>query len=302
VEVVGQPVRLTATEFDLLAYLMRNPGRVLEPRSIAKQVWGVGASEGLNTLRIFIGRLRRKLGDDAQRATTIASVRGHGYKFVLPVVEVADESRIGISQPGPVEYLDALGQFASALATSVDEVTMAHLLVETIGANRVADAVAVHSRTGEKLHLVAHQGFSDRWVQAVGEVPLDPRFASVHAVMAASPVLVSTLSPQRYQRTFEMCRDEEPGVYLFLPVDAGDLPDVCVGLVRRSGVPFDATALGFARALTRVYGAQCSARRRAVAGGYNAAVPSETRVDRTPAAISGAQQRTGQRPPHGRLG
>ena len=66
---------LTATEFDLLAYLMRRPGRVFTRDQLLSEVWGYPAAAGTRTVDVHIAQLRAKLGD----ASPIRTVRGVGY-------------------------------------------------------------------------------------------------------------------------------------------------------------------------------------------------------------------------------
>jgi DNA-binding response OmpR family regulator len=66
---------LTATEFDLLAYLMRRPGRVFTREQLLSDVWGYAAVAGTRTVDVHIAQLRAKLGD----ASPIRTVRGVGY-------------------------------------------------------------------------------------------------------------------------------------------------------------------------------------------------------------------------------
>lgn len=73
----GEPVRLTATEFDLLVYLMRNPGRVLSRSQLLRSVWGYGEDASTNVVDVYVGYLRRKLG----RPELITTVRSRGYRL-----------------------------------------------------------------------------------------------------------------------------------------------------------------------------------------------------------------------------
>jgi DNA-binding response OmpR family regulator len=76
----GELVRLSTTEFELLVYLMRNPGRVLARDQILRTVWGYTFDSGTNLVDVYIGYLRRKLrrgGHD----TPIVTVRSVGYRF-----------------------------------------------------------------------------------------------------------------------------------------------------------------------------------------------------------------------------
>lgn len=73
---IGQnELELTATEFDLLGYLMRRPGRVFSREQLISDVWGYSAAGGVRTVDVHIAQLRAKLGD----ASPIRTVRGVGY-------------------------------------------------------------------------------------------------------------------------------------------------------------------------------------------------------------------------------
>jgi DNA-binding response OmpR family regulator len=70
-----RPVELTATEFDLLAHLMRRPGRVFTREQLLSAVWGYSAVGGTRTVDVHVAQLRAKLG----AASPIRTVRGVGY-------------------------------------------------------------------------------------------------------------------------------------------------------------------------------------------------------------------------------
>ncbi len=80
VECDGREVQLTAREFDLLAYLMRHPDQVLSREQILNAVWGFDFDPGTKVLEVYIGYLRRKLGD-AGGTDPIETVRGVGYRL-----------------------------------------------------------------------------------------------------------------------------------------------------------------------------------------------------------------------------
>ena len=73
-------VPLTATEFDLLAFLMRRPGRVFSREQLISEVWGYAAVAGVRTVDVHIAQLRSKLGT----ASPIRTVRGVGYSVESP--------------------------------------------------------------------------------------------------------------------------------------------------------------------------------------------------------------------------
>ncbi len=68
-------IDLTATEFDLLEFLVRHPGRVFERAGLLSSVWGYSAGAGPRTVDVHVAALRAKLGD----ASPIRTVRGVGY-------------------------------------------------------------------------------------------------------------------------------------------------------------------------------------------------------------------------------
>jgi DNA-binding response OmpR family regulator len=76
----GSEVTLTATEFDLLAYLMRRPGRVFSREQLISEVWGYSAFAANRTVDVHIAQVRAKLGD----ASPIRTVRGVGYAVDEP--------------------------------------------------------------------------------------------------------------------------------------------------------------------------------------------------------------------------
>jgi DNA-binding response OmpR family regulator len=74
-----QRLDLTPREFDLLAFLVRHPGRVLSRDELLRKVWGYDYVGETRTVDVHVRRLRAKLGDAADR---IETVLGSGYKFV----------------------------------------------------------------------------------------------------------------------------------------------------------------------------------------------------------------------------
>ena len=73
----GEPIALTATEFELLRYLMRNPRRVLSKTQILDRVWNYDFGGQANVVELYVSYLRKKI--DAGRAPMIHTMRGAGY-------------------------------------------------------------------------------------------------------------------------------------------------------------------------------------------------------------------------------
>ena len=77
----GEPVTLTAIEFDLLLTLAKQAGVVFPRQRLLDRVWGMDYVGDEHVVDVHLGNLRRKLGDQATRPTFIETVRGAGYRF-----------------------------------------------------------------------------------------------------------------------------------------------------------------------------------------------------------------------------
>ena len=77
-------VELTALEFGLLAYLMKNPAKVIEREQIVKEILGRECAPDDRSIDVHISNLRKKLGRSADGSDRIRAIRGIGYIFVSP--------------------------------------------------------------------------------------------------------------------------------------------------------------------------------------------------------------------------
>jgi two-component system KDP operon response regulator KdpE len=75
-------VKLTATEYNLLALLIKNEGRVLTHHYLLKEIWGPSYLSQSQYLRVFIAQLRKKIEIDANKPLHIITESGVGYRFV----------------------------------------------------------------------------------------------------------------------------------------------------------------------------------------------------------------------------
>jgi two-component system, OmpR family, response regulator len=80
VERAGIPIRLTTTEFDLLAFLMRHPGQVLTRGELLRAVWGYPDDVDSGVVGVYVGYLRRKLAVGSEPAP-IETIRSVGYRL-----------------------------------------------------------------------------------------------------------------------------------------------------------------------------------------------------------------------------
>jgi len=77
----GEVVKLTGTEYALLAFFVKNSGRVLTHRYILEQVWGPAYAEESQYTRVYVGLLRKKLEDDPSNPSLIVTESCIGYRF-----------------------------------------------------------------------------------------------------------------------------------------------------------------------------------------------------------------------------
>jgi len=77
----GERLSLTPTEFALLRYFVLNPGDLLSYEQILRNVWGRGYENSREYARVYVGRLRNKIGDDREHPLIVTEPRA-GYRFV----------------------------------------------------------------------------------------------------------------------------------------------------------------------------------------------------------------------------
>lgn len=78
----GALIKLTSTEFNLLALFIKNEERVLTHKFILREIWGIGAQTETQYLRVFIGTLRKKIEQNSNRPQHIITESGVGYRFI----------------------------------------------------------------------------------------------------------------------------------------------------------------------------------------------------------------------------
>jgi len=83
----GAEVRLSPTEYGLLAALARHAGRVIDHRTLLREVWGPSYGDERNYLRTFVQRLRTKLEDDPKNPQVIVTAGTRGYRFGVAPIE-----------------------------------------------------------------------------------------------------------------------------------------------------------------------------------------------------------------------
>ena len=81
VTVGGRDVRLTRTEYKLLATLVRHSGKVLTHRQLLTEVWGINAIAQTHYLRVYMAQLRHKIERDPTRPSLLLTEPGVGYRL-----------------------------------------------------------------------------------------------------------------------------------------------------------------------------------------------------------------------------
>jgi two-component system KDP operon response regulator KdpE len=83
----GELIKLTSTEYGLLALLARNEGKVLTHQFLLRAIWGPGYINQSQYLRVFIAQIRKKIENDPNRPKSLLTESGVGYRFVARTSE-----------------------------------------------------------------------------------------------------------------------------------------------------------------------------------------------------------------------
>jgi two-component system KDP operon response regulator KdpE len=84
VTLAGETVVLSRKEYALLALLVAHAGRVVTQPQLLRELWGPTHQQDTHYLRILVGKLRQKIGDDAAAPRWIATEPGVGLRFIAP--------------------------------------------------------------------------------------------------------------------------------------------------------------------------------------------------------------------------
>jgi DNA-binding response OmpR family regulator len=251
----GRRLHLSPTEYALLTFLMTHPQRALATYTIVRRVWSWGPSDSKNTLRIFVNRLRRKLGDDPRDPRFIASVRGTGYRFIRNVAEMGDEAEPAVEGTDVAPLLEAVEELATGLL-GCDGSAAAECLLETLDATGYADGMALFRVVGRQMRLVGARNMPADWMAGVeAGVPLKPSFASAQSVLGREVVQVGDIGQmaESYGASAGLLAAAGHHACLFLPILCGDRVWGHLGLCRRARQPFDPVGTSFVRAACAVF-------------------------------------------------
>ena len=78
----GELIKLTITEYSLLALFAKNDGKVLTHQYLLRAIWGPGFINQSQYLRVFIAQIRKKIEDDPNLPQYLLTESGVGYRFI----------------------------------------------------------------------------------------------------------------------------------------------------------------------------------------------------------------------------
>lgn len=222
-------VPLSQTEFDLLTYLMGRAQQVAGHHEIVQHVWGWRHGDVRNTLRIHVGRLRRKLGDDPRAPRWIGSARGMGYQFLQPVAVLGEdrsEERLRQAIALLNAQSDALQALIDALPAAPDPETIAHTVVQWAVTRGFGDAATVFrldvdAAGREVSRLVASAGMSARWRQSIATGhPMSDGFMGSQVYARGEVVQMSDMTrlAKRFPVTARMSTAEDLHACVMFPL------------------------------------------------------------------------------------
>lgn len=81
IQVQGELIKLSSTEFQLLSYLFENAGRILTYETILNNVWGWEYQNSVDYVHVYLSHLRKKIEDDPRNPRYLVNERGVGYRF-----------------------------------------------------------------------------------------------------------------------------------------------------------------------------------------------------------------------------
>ncbi|MGD9793579.1 MAG: winged helix-turn-helix domain-containing protein, partial [Acidimicrobiia bacterium] len=250
----GTQLQLSPTEYSLLTFLMTHAQQALATHTIVRRVWGWLPSDGKNALRIFVNRLRRKLGDDPRHPVYIASVRGTGYRFIRNVAELGDTAETANDRVDVSPLLRTVEDLARVLQSCDSLHDGAESLLGALDATGYADGMAVFRVDGSSMQLVASRNMPESWTEAVkAGVPLKPSYASAQSVLMGEPVQFGDVTAVAKHFSSTAVQLEGFGACLFIPIMLRSSVWGHLGFVRRSRQPFDVTGTAFLRTVCAVF-------------------------------------------------
>ena len=246
-----RPVRLSRTEYELLVFLMRYPRQVITIEKIIQRVWSSRAyHHQINAARIAISRLRAKLTAGPAGQSFIQSVRGIGYKFDGPVLEIGDGvSGAHESELGSLRLSTMVLEVAAALQER-SFAAAAQYAIDTTVAATGGSAGAIFYLAGGRIHLLVERGNPAKFRELMREgVPVRGR-TEVHSLDLRQATQIEDITPlARASETVRAMSMHGFHSYLYVPLVTGGRKWGGLRLASRATRPFDPLVTTFCSAV-----------------------------------------------------
>jgi DNA-binding response OmpR family regulator len=247
----GGQVRLSRTEYELLVFLMRYPRQVITVEKIIQRVWSSRAyHHQINAARIAISRLRAKLTAGPGGQPFIQSVRGVGYKFDGPVLEIGDGASGGHdAELGSLRLSSMVLEVAAALQER-SFAAAAQYAIDTIVSATGGSAGAIFYVAGGRIHLLVERGNPAKFRELMREgVPLRGR-TEVHSLDLRQATQIEDITPlARGSETVRAMSMHGFHSYLYVPLITGGRKWGGLRLASRATRPFDPLVTTFCSAV-----------------------------------------------------
>jgi DNA-binding response OmpR family regulator len=246
-----EAVHLSRTEYELLIFLMRHPRQVIPIEKIIQRVWHSRAyHHQINAARIAISRLRTKLTPVAASQPFIRSVRGIGYKFDGPVLEIGDgASDTHGAELGNLRLSTVVLEVAAALQEQPFGAA-AQYCIDTIVSATGGSAGAIFYLAGGRIHLLAERGNPPQFRELMrAGVPVQGR-AEVHSLDLRQATQVDDITPlARASKTVKVMSLHGFHSYLYVPLITHGRKWGGLRLASRATRPFDPLVTTFCSAV-----------------------------------------------------
>ena len=250
-ELDGQPIRLSRTEYELLIFLMRHPRQVITIEKIIQRVWSSRAyHHQINAARIAISRLRTKLTAAPGGPPLIASVRGIGYKFDGPVLEVGDAASGGHDAELSSLRLSTMVLDVAAALQERSLAAAAQYAIDTIVSATGGSAGAIFYLAGGRIHLLVERGNPAKFRELMREGVLVRGRAEVHSIDLVQATQIDDIRPlARSSETVRAMSMHGFHSYLYVPLITSGRKLGGLRLASRATRPFDPLVTTFCAAV-----------------------------------------------------
>lgn len=256
-------VPLSNLQFELLVLLMNRAQQVVPHHEIIHHLWGWRHENAENTLRLHVGRLRRKLGDSPRSPRWVRSVRGAGYQFLPAVAELGQdrsEGRLRQTVAMLSAQSDALNALIDALLAATTAQEASETVVQWATSRGLSDAATVFrldvgAAGPPRSTLIASAGMSARWRQAVATGhPIAEGFIGSQVYASGEPVQLRDIAQwaKRFPVTARMSSAEDLHACLLFPLHLDGRVWGDIAFVSRTGHAFTPARTTFLRTVSGI--------------------------------------------------